>query len=55
MSGMAGRRPTEMTADSHAMIPVAGHEPMEHSPLGGLAHDARGGISNPILGMILFI
>jgi len=55
MSGMAGRRRTEMTADSHAMIPVAGHEPMEHSPLGALGHDARGGISNPILGMILFI
>jgi cytochrome c oxidase subunit 3 len=28
---------------------------VEHSPIGGLAHDARGGISNPILGMILFI
>ena len=27
----------------------------EHSPVAGLAHDARGGISNPILGMILFI
>ena len=27
----------------------------EHSPVAGLAHDQRGGISNPILGMILFI
>ena len=27
----------------------------EQSPVAGLAHDARGGISNPILGMILFI
>jgi cytochrome c oxidase subunit III len=27
----------------------------EHSAVAGLAHDQRGGISNPILGMILFI
>jgi cytochrome c oxidase subunit 3 len=27
----------------------------EHNPVSGLAHDTRGGISNPILGMILFI
>jgi cytochrome c oxidase subunit 3 len=27
----------------------------EHSPVAGLAHDQRGGISNPVLGMILFI
>jgi cytochrome c oxidase subunit III len=33
----------------------AGHSTAEHSPVGGLAHDTRGGISNPILGMILFI
>jgi cytochrome c oxidase subunit 3 len=32
-----------------------GHSTAEHSPVGGLAHDTRGGISNPILGMILFI
>ncbi len=38
-----------MTADSHALTEV------EHSPVAGLAHDARGGISNPILGMLLFI
>ncbi|MCI0346818.1 MAG: cytochrome c oxidase subunit 3 [Chloroflexi bacterium] len=38
-----------MTADSHALSPV------EHSPVAGLAHDTRGGISNPVLGMILFI
>jgi cytochrome c oxidase subunit 3 len=43
-----------MTSDAHALTP-AGHGSAEHSPVGGLAHDARGGISNPILGMILFI
>ena len=32
-----------------------GHGVGEHSPVAGLAHDTRGGISNPILGMILFI
>jgi hypothetical protein len=44
-----------MTAESHAMVTTTGHELVEHSPVGGLSHDARGGISNPILGMILFI
>jgi cytochrome c oxidase subunit 3 len=38
-----------MSVDAHAL---ATHE---HSPVAGLAHDARGGISNPVLGMILFI
>ena len=38
-----------MTTDSHALVPV------EHSPMAGLAHDSRGGISNPVLGMLLFI
>lgn len=38
-----------MTADSHALTPV------EHGAAEGVAHAARGGISNPILGMILFI
>ncbi len=32
-----------------------GHSVSEHNPVAGLAHDHRGGISNPILGMILFI
>ena len=32
-----------------------GHSVDEHSPTAALAHDSRGGISNPILGMILFI
>jgi cytochrome c oxidase subunit 3 len=32
-----------------------GHGVAEHNPVSGLAHDTRGGISNPILGMILFI
>ncbi len=49
-----GGRDTEgalinVTADTHALTPT------EHSPMAGLAHDVRGGISNPILGMILFI
>ena len=39
-----------MTADSHALTTTD-----EHSPMSGLAHDARGGISNPVLGMLLFI
>ncbi len=43
-----------MTADAHALQPVD-HSVEEHSPVAGLAHDERGGISNPILGMILFI
>ena len=52
---MRGTAPTgtegaaNVTVDSHAMVPV------EHGPVLGLAHDARGGISNPILGMLLFI
>jgi cytochrome c oxidase subunit 3 len=29
--------------------------PVEHNPIAGYAHDARGGISNPVLGMLLFI
>jgi cytochrome c oxidase subunit 3 len=32
-----------------------GHSVSEHNPVAGLAHDSRGGISNPILGMLLFI
>ena len=39
-----------MTADTSA---VAISE--EHSPVAHFSHDARGGISNPILGMVLFI
>jgi cytochrome c oxidase subunit III len=38
-----------VTADSHALANP------EHTPVAGLAHDSRGGISNPILGMLLFI
>jgi cytochrome c oxidase subunit 3 len=38
-----------MTSNANALIPE------EHSAVGGLSHDARGGISNPILGMLLFI
>jgi len=39
-----------MGADSHALTTTS-----EHSPVAGLAHDARGGISNVVLGMLLFI
>ena len=38
-----------MASDSHAVTQV------EHSPVAGLAHDSRGGISNVVLGMLLFI
>ncbi len=38
-----------MTADPHALATT------EHSPVAGLPHDARGGIGNPVLGMLLFI
>jgi cytochrome c oxidase subunit 3 len=38
-----------MATDSHALTTT------EHSPVSGLAHDTRGGISNPVLGMLLFI
>ncbi|MDH4143440.1 MAG: cytochrome c oxidase subunit 3 [Gemmatimonadota bacterium] len=38
-----------MASDTHALATV------EHSPVGSLAHDTRGGISNPVLGMLLFI
>ncbi|HEY7522617.1 MAG TPA: cytochrome c oxidase subunit 3 [Candidatus Limnocylindrales bacterium] len=38
-----------MTSEAGALATV------EHSPVAGLAHDQRGGISNPVLGMILFI
>ena len=43
-----------MTADSHALA-TAEHTTAEHAPVAALAHDRRGGISNPILGMLLFI
>jgi cytochrome c oxidase subunit III len=38
-----------VTAESQALTPA------EQSPIAGLAHDSRGGISNVVLGMILFI
>jgi cytochrome c oxidase subunit 3 len=38
-----------MASHSQALVPA------EHSPVAGLAHDERGGISNPVLGMLLFI
>ncbi len=45
-----------MTASSQLVTTGdPGHAVAEHNPVGGLAHDTRGGISNPILGMILFI
>jgi cytochrome c oxidase subunit 3 len=39
-----------VTANPHALATT-----QEHNPVAGLAHDQRGGISNPILGMLLFI
>ncbi len=38
-----------MTSESHALMTA------EPGPVAGLAHESRGGISNVILGMILFI
>ncbi len=38
-----------MAADSHALTTA------EHSPVAGLSHDQRGGISNVVLGMLLFL
>ena len=38
-----------MTADSHALTTTG------HDPSAGAGHQSRGGISNPILGMLLFI
>jgi cytochrome c oxidase subunit 3 len=38
-----------MASESHALTTG------DHSPVAGLAHDSRGGISNPVLGMLLFI
>ena len=29
--------------------------PTEHNPLASMPHDSHGGISNPVLGMLLFI
>ena len=44
-------RPVGARRDDAIPRPV----PAEHSPIAGLAHDQRGGISNPVLGMLLFI
>ena len=45
-----------MTSSSGALTTGdPGHAVAEHAPVAGMAHDSRGGISNPILGMILFI
>lgn len=38
-----------MATDSQALTTT------EHSPVAGLSHDSRGGISNVVLGMLLFI
>ena len=38
-----------MSTDAHALTTT------EHSPVAGLPHDARGGIGNPVLGMLLFL
>jgi cytochrome c oxidase subunit 3 len=38
-----------VTAEPQALTPI------EHSPVSAFPHDVRGGISNPVLGMLLFI
>ena len=38
-----------MTTDEHALATT------EHSPIAGLSHDSTGGISNFVLGMLLFL
>jgi cytochrome c oxidase subunit 3 len=38
-----------MTTDTPSTLPV------EHNPLTSMPHDSHGGISNPVLGMLLFI
>ena len=40
-----------MTTESHALTTTTD----EHSPVAGLSHDAQGGISNVVLGMLLFL
>jgi len=40
-----------MATDSHALTTTTD----EHSPVAGLSHDAQGGISNVVLGMLLFL
>ena len=37
-----------MTTETHPL-------PVEHNPLASMPHDTHGGISNPVLGMLLFI
>jgi len=44
-----------MTTDSTALIPVADTTPEGDHRYGGLDHDVSGGISAPVLGMLLFI
>ena len=38
-----------MTTDTHPIHPV------EHNPLASMPHDSHGGLTNPVLGMLLFI
>ena len=38
-----------MTTESHALTTT------DHSPVAGLSHDTSGGISNVVLGMLLFL
>jgi cytochrome c oxidase subunit 3 len=43
-----------MTTESTAIIPIDATPESDHR-YGGLDHDVQGGISNPVLGMLLFI
>jgi cytochrome c oxidase subunit 3 len=38
-----------MTTDTHSTLPA------EHNPLASMPHDSHGGLTNPVLGMLLFI
>jgi len=51
---MAGRPSTERAA-TMAMTTETHPVPTEHNPLASMPHDTHGGISNPVLGMLLFI
>ena len=40
---------------TNAAVTTHDELPVEHNPLASMPHDTHGGISNPVLGMLLFI
>jgi cytochrome c oxidase subunit 3 len=44
-----------MTTDNQALVQWDHTQPEQHNPLLVMPHDSHGGISNPVLGMLLFI